>query len=107
LYPIRSTCYRDFSHGGIRLADIRSQLTALRAKIIGRFLEPEYLPWKAYMAFWLYRPRECLPVPYLFQQQHVRQRGSFLPFSTFDLAGMQAPTRVIQYLAAFRQLHPH
>jgi hypothetical protein len=71
LYPVKSTCYRDFAHGSIRLVDIRSQLTALQAKIIGRFLEPEYIPWKAYLAFWLYRPRDRLPVSCLSQQQHV------------------------------------
>jgi hypothetical protein len=31
LCPARSTCYRDFANGGIRLVDIRSQLTALQA----------------------------------------------------------------------------
>ncbi len=36
--------------------DIRAQLTALQAKIIGRFLEPERIAWKAFFGSWLSMP---------------------------------------------------
>ena len=36
--------------------DIPAQLTALQAKIIGRLLEPERVPWKAYFSRWLAMP---------------------------------------------------
>jgi hypothetical protein len=49
LYPARSTCYRDYAHGGIRLVDIRSQLTALQAKIMAAYWSlstfPGWLSW--------------------------------------------------------------
>ena len=35
---------------------IPAQLTALQAKIIGRLLEPERVPWKAYLSGWLAMP---------------------------------------------------
>lgn len=110
LFPSRDVCIRDTSKGGISLVDIRGQLAALQAKIIARLLEPEHLPWKAFFDFWLYRSSAWIDSqasPPTARQQHAWQLGRFLPFSTFDLAGMAAPPRVVQYLTAFRQLQPH
>ena len=88
--------------------DIPAQLTALQAKIIGRLLEPERVPWKAYFSGWLAMPltaeqRAAVPA----QSQHLWQLGIGLPFSSFPSQSIQAPRRVVAYLQAFRQLHPH
>lgn len=110
MFPNRDVCIRDTSQGGISLVDIRGQLAALQAKVIARLLEPEYLPWKGFFDYWLYRSPAWLdsqPAPPAAPQQHAWQLGRFLPFSAFELAGMAAPPRVIQYITAFRQLQPH
>ena len=88
--------------------DIPAQLTALQAKIIGRLLEPQRVPWKAYFSGWLAMPltaeqRAAVPA----QSQHLWQLGTGLPFSSFPSQSIQAPRRVVAYLEAFRQLHPH
>ena len=64
--------------------DIPAQLTALQAKIVGRLLEPERVPWKAYFSGWLAMPltaeqRAAVPA----QSQHLWQLGTGLPFSSF------------------------
>ena len=88
--------------------DIPAQLTALQAKIIGRLLEPQRVPWKAYFSGWLAMPltaeqRAAVPA----QSQHLWQLGTGLPFSSFPSKSIQAPRRVVAFLEAFRQLHPH
>ena len=110
MFPNRDTSIRDVSQGGIGLVDIRGQLAALQAKVIARLLEPEFLPWKSFFDFWLYRSSAWLASqaqPPAAPHQHVWQLGRFLPFSSYALAGMAAPQRVIQYITAFRQLQPH
>ena len=47
LFPTRT-----LPQGGIALVDIPAQLTSLQAKITGRLLEPERVPWKAYFSSW-------------------------------------------------------
>ena len=56
LFPSRAISARTLQQGGIALVDIPAQLTALQAKIIGRLLEPERVPWKAYFSGWLAMP---------------------------------------------------
>ena len=90
------------------LWDIRAQLTALQAKIIGRFLEPERIAWKAFFGSWLSMPltaEQRLSTPS--QQQHLWQLGRYLPFSSFSTRSIDAPRRVVGYIDAFRLLHPH
>jgi hypothetical protein len=41
------------------------------------------------------------------QQQHLWQLGRYLPFSSFSTRSIDAPRRVVAYIDAFRQLHPH
>ena len=108
LFPSRAISARTLQQGGIALVDIPAQLTALQAKIIGRLLEPERVPWKAYFSGWLAMPltaeqRAAVPA----QSQHLWQLGTGLPFSSFPSQSIQAPRRVAAYLEAFRQLHPH
>ena len=108
LFPSRAISARTLQQGGIALVDIPAQLTALQAKIIGRLLEPERVPWKAYFSGWLAMPltaeqRAAVPA----QSQHLWQLGTGLPFSSFPGQSIQAPRRVAAYLEAFRQLHPH
>ena len=83
--------------------DIPAQLTALHAKIIGRLLEPERVPWKGYFSGWLAMPltaeqRAAVPA----QSQHLWQLGTGLPFSSFPSHSMQAPRWVVACLDAFR-----
>jgi len=91
--------------------DIRPQLTALQANIIGRFLEPERIAWKSFFGSWLSHTshlEQRLGTPS--QQQHIWQLGRYLPFSSFSTRSIDAPRRVIdvhRYIDAFRQLHPH
>jgi len=108
LYPSRDDSSRTLQQGGIALVDIRAQLTALQANIIGRFLEPERIAWKSFFGSWLSMPlthEQRLGTPS--QQQHIWQLGSYLPFSSFNTRSIDAPRRVIAYIDAFRQLHPH
>ncbi len=56
LYPSRDVSSRTLQQGGIALVDIRAQLTALQANIIGRFLEPERIAWKSFFGSWLSMP---------------------------------------------------
>ena len=88
--------------------DIPAQLTALQAKIIGRLLEPQRVPWKVCFSGWLAMPlaaekRAAVPA----QSQHLWHLGTGLPFSSFPSQSIQAPRRVVANLEAFRQLHPH
>ena len=46
LFPSRAISARTLQQGGIALVDIPAQLTVPQAKIIGRLLEPERVPWK-------------------------------------------------------------
>ena len=90
------------------LMDIRAQLTALQAKIIGRLLEPEHQAWKAFFDSWLsmaLTAEQILSTPP--QQQPIWQLGRYLPFSSFSTRFIDAPARVTAYIDAFRQLHPH
>jgi len=108
LYPSRDVSNRTLQQGGIALVDIRAQLTALQANIIGRFLEPERIAWKSFFGSWLsmpLKPEQRLGTPS--QQQHIWQLGSYLPFSSFSTCSIDAPRRVIAYIDAFRQLHPN
>ena len=52
----KSLSARTLQQGGIALVDIPAQLTALQAKIIGRLLEPQRVPWTAYFSGWLAMP---------------------------------------------------
>ncbi len=47
LYPSRDVFSRTLQQDGIALVDIRAQLTALQANIIGRFLEPVRIAWNS------------------------------------------------------------
>ena len=108
LYPSRDVSSRAEEQGGIALVDIRAQLTALQAKIIGRLLEPEHKAWKAFFDSWLsmaLTAEQILSTPP--QQQHIWQLGRYLPFSSFSTRFIDAPARVTAYIDAFRQLHPH
>ena len=72
LYPSRDVSSRAVDQGGIALVDIRAQLTALQAKVIGRLLEPERIAWKAFFNNWLSMPltaEQMLSTPP--QQQHI------------------------------------
>ena len=108
LYPSRDVSSRQLDQGGIALVDIRAQLTALQAKVIGRLLEPERVCWKAFFDSWLSMPltaEQLLITPA--QQQHIWQLGRYLLFSSFSTRCMDAPERVTAYIQAFRWLHPH
>ena len=54
--PAGDSSSRAVDQGGIALVDIRAQLTALQAKVIGRLLEPERINWKAFFDSWLSMP---------------------------------------------------
>ena len=91
LFPSRAISSRTLQQGGIALVDIPAQLTALQAKIIGRLLEPEGVPWKAYFSSWLAMPltaeqRTTAPA----QSQHLWQLGRRLPLSSFPTQSIQA-----------------
>ena len=60
LFPRREVCSLDIAQGGINLLAIPEQITALRAKVIGRLMEPEQPPWKAYFDHHMYRTRAWL-----------------------------------------------
>ena len=57
LYPARDTCALPITQGGIGLVAIQQQLAALQAKGIGRFMEPEQLPWMGFFDHHLYRSK--------------------------------------------------
>lgn len=111
LYPGKEVCFRVAADGGIALVDIRSQILALQAKVMGRLLEPEQLAWKAYFDHWLYRSTAWLgaqaPGTLSGRLQHIWQLGRFLLFSSFAAKQVQAPARVRQYLHAYQHLRPH
>ena len=89
---------------------VPQQLAALQAKVIGRLMEPERLPWKAYLHHWLYRSREWLDAqgPALQDtSQHIWQPGRFLIFSSLDVRHTHLPARVGADIRAYRQLAPH
>jgi len=82
LYPSRVISSRTLQQGGIALVDIRAQLTALQANIIGRFLEPGRIAWKSFFGSWLSKPltpEQRLGTPS--QQQHIWQLGRYFSFS--------------------------
>ena len=111
LFPGRDACFRAEKDGGISLVDIRSQISALQAKVIGRLLEPQQLAWKAFFDFWFYRNPAWLAAQgqaeLTARHQHIWQLGRFLPFSTFDASRLQAPPRVRNYVESYQQLQPH
>ncbi len=82
--------------------DIRSQISALQAKVIGRLQEPEQLAWKAFFDLWLSRipawlsaqGQAALDARY----QHIWQVSRFLLFFTFEASRLQAPPRVRKYV---------
>jgi len=70
--------------------------------------EPERNAWKSFFGSWLsmsLTAEQRLSTPS--QQQHIWQLGRYLPFSSFSTCCIDAPRRVIAYIDAFRQLHPH
>ncbi|CAL5226895.1 g9768 [Coccomyxa viridis] len=77
---------RAVDQGGIALVDIRAQLTAFQAKIIGRLLEPEHIAWNAFFDSWLSMPLTAGQIlstsP---QQQHIWQLGRYLPSAPASL----------------------
>ena len=111
LFPRREVCSLDIAQGGINLLAIPEQITALRAKVIGRLMEPEQLPWKAYFDHHMYRTRAWLatagPAATAANLPHVWQLGRFLIFSSLDLRRASLPPRVQSYIAAYRLLAPH
>ena len=88
---------------------IPAQLTALQAKIIGRLLESQRVPWKAYLSGWLAMPitaehEAAVPA----QSKHLlAAAGHRACLLQFPNQSIQAPRRVVAYLVAFKQLHPH
>ena len=111
LYPARDTCALPITQGGIGLVAIQQQLAALQAKVIGRLMEPEQLPWKGFFDHHLYRSKEWLQtagaaalVP---TQQHIWQLGRHLIFSSLDLGRADLPQRVRSYITSYRRLAPH
>ena len=111
LFPRREVCSLDIAQGGINLLAIPEQITALRAKVIGRLMEPEQLPWKAYFDHHMYRTRVWLatagPAATAANLPHVWQLGRFLISSSLDLRRASLPPRVQSYIAAYRLLAPH
>lgn len=111
LFPSKGVCFRAATDGGIALVDMRAQILALQAKVVGRLLEPEQLAWKAYFDHWLYRSTAWLaaqaPGAVPARRQHIWQLGRFLLFSSFAANQVEAPQRVRQYLHAYQQLRPH
>ncbi|CAL8470818.1 g10360 [Coccomyxa elongata] len=111
LFPGKAACFRAPKVGGIALVDIRSQISALQAKVIGRLLEPEQLAWKAFFDFWLYRSPAWISArgqaALDARHQHIWQLGRFLLFSTFDASRLQAPPRVCKYVESYQQLQPN
>ena len=111
LYPARETCALPITQGGIGLLAIQQQLTALQAKVIGRLMEPEQLPWKGFFDHHLYRSREWLqaaePAALAPAQQHLWQLGRHLIFSALDLGRADLPPRVRSYISSYRRLAPH
>nr|BAA25763.1 reverse transcriptase [Chlorella vulgaris] len=71
LFPSKDVCFRAAAHGGIALVDIKAQILALQAKVVGRLLEPEQLAWKANFDHWLYRSTAWLAA----QEPGTCQRG--------------------------------
>ena len=79
--------------------DIPAHLTALQAKIIGRLLEPERMPWKAYFSSWLAMPLTAdqkITAPA--QSQHLWQLDRGLLISSFPTQSIQAPHHVLAFL---------
>ena len=111
LYPARETCALPITQGGIGLLAIQQQLTALQAKVIGRLMEPEQLPWKGFFDHHLYRSREWLqaaePAALAPVLQHLWQLGRHLIFSALDLGRADLPPRVRSYISSYRRLAPH
>ena len=111
LYPARDTCALPVTQGGIGLVAIQQQLAALQAKVIGRLMEPEQLPWKGFFDHHLYRSKEWLQAAGAAAsaptQQHIWQLGRHLIFSSLDLGRADLPQRVRPYIASHRRLAPH
>ena len=109
LFPGRDISTRTFQQGGIATADIPAQLTAL-AKIIGRLLDNERVPWRQayYFSIRLAMPHTAeqrITAPA--QSLHLCQLGRGPPILSFPNQSIQAPQRVVACLEALRQLHPH
>ena len=101
LHPQRQFYFADFAVGGLQMADIRSQLQALQAKIAARLLQPENLPWKTMLRAALsgyHIPTHPLAPWHL---------GASLLVSTFPINAHHLSSRAAGYVTAFRNLHPH
>jgi hypothetical protein len=98
MYPRRETCALDLAQGGIGLLAIQEQLQALLGKVVGRLMEPEQLPWKAFFDDSL----ACAGAPH-----HTWRLGGHLISSTMPLGGTGLPPRTRAYISAYRALAPH
>jgi hypothetical protein len=81
LFPGKEVCFRAAADDGIALMDIRAQVLALQAKVVGMLLEPEQLAWRLYFDHWLYKSTAWLtaqePGTVSARRQHIWQLGRF------------------------------
>lgn len=110
LHPCREVCALPWEEGGIALADVELQVTALQACNVSRLLQPGDLAWKAYARQWFGRSAEWLA-----SHPHVPPRavdcaphqGLVIAVLAAPLAAGDVPQRVRGYAEAFRKLRPH
>ena len=114
-FPSRQVCALPIQHGGLAMAEVPSQISALQGKHISRMLEPEHHPWKTLAARWLtdadHAPHassstaaQPAPPPTLLHQLGY---GAAILFSSMDVLHLPLSPRVLGYLRAFRETQPH
>ena len=112
----RQVCALPIEHGGLAMAEVPSQISALQSKHISRLLEPEHHPWKTLAARWLTggtlaahagssaAAQQAPPATCLLHQLGY---GAAILFSSMDMQHLPLSPRVLGYLQAFRETQPH
>lgn len=98
LRPRRQIYTADWALGGVRMADVSTQLRALQGKLCARLLQPARYVWQTLMLGAL--------TGYGSSPHSVWDLGAALLLSSFPLP-QSVPSRIAAYVAAFRSLHPH
>lgn len=115
-FPSRQVCALPIQHGGLAMAEVPTQISALQGKHISRLLEPEHLPWKTLATRWFTSAPLAAPAgssaaaqqaPHVACLLHQLGYGAAILFSSMDLLHLPLSTRVLGYLRAFRQTQPH
>ena len=97
LFPRVLTSSLPPAQGGVGLVEVPTQVQALQAKVVSRFLEPERLAWKMFQLHHLSSAPQAQQLAY----------GAAILFSTLSTSCLQLPARQSGYVTAFRALHPH